>query len=602
METYDFSGYATKNDLTCSDGRVIRRNAFKDNHGKKVPLVWQHSHDDPNNVLGHAYLENREDGVYAYCKLNNSLSGQQARELVKHGDVNALSIYANKLKQKGNDVLHGAIREVSIVLSGANPGALIDNVTIAHSDGDYSVVEDEAVLYTGSLINREAGEMANLQHGEEEENDMDDKTVQDVFDSMTEEQKNVLYYMVGQALESKNDDGDDSEEENDEDVEHSGFFTDDAGNLYTKNEEGQFMKHNVFQGGASEGMTLSHSDVTQIFSDAQKSGSLKEAVLSHAQTYGIEDIDILFPDAKNVLNSPEFIKRDDAWVNKVIGSGGVKSSPFARIKSTAADITEDEARAKGYIKGKKKKEEVFSLLKRVTTPTTIYKKQKLDRDDIIDITDLNVVAWLKQEMRMMLNEELARAILIGDGRSITSDDKIKEDNIRPIYTDDELYSVKVQVQKNDPSEIIDTIVRSRKEYKGVGNPTMFTTTDVLTDMLLMKDTLGRRLYSTEAELASALRVSEIIEVPVMENVSRETDDGELDLIAILVNMSDYVVGADAGGKISMFDDFDIDFNQYKYLIETRCSGALVKPKTAIVIESPKSAGEARVFNDKVSQE
>lgn len=567
---FDFSGYATKNDLKCADGRTIRHNAFKENDGQTVPLVWQHIHNDPGNVLGHAVLENRDDGVYAFCKFNDTPAGQNTKLLVQHGDVTSLSIYANKLVQKGQDVIHGAIREVSLVLSGANPGALIDNLSIAHSDGGYTDVDDEAIIYTGLPISEE-----ELEHEDKEEKkDMSQngsKTVQDVFDSMSEEQKNVVYAMLAQATE---------------DVEH-GYY-DEEDELEHDNLGGGYnMKRNVFDNDQNNegGAVLSHSQIKSIFEDAQKTGSLKESMLAHAQTYGIEDIDILFPDAKTLTPTPDFISRRMGWVPGVIN--GTHHSPFSRIKSVHADITADEARAKGYVKASLKTEEVFGLIQRVTTPTTIYKKQKLDRDDIIDITDLDVVAWLKMEMRMMLDEELAKAVLIGDGREPGSPDKIKEEHIRPIYKDADMYAHKVTLEnKVDTDDIVEAIIRSRKHYKGSGNPVLYTTTDLLTDMLLSKDQMGRRLYSTEAELASALRVSSIVEVEVMDGVSRADDDEsvDLDLLGIIVNLKDYNMGADKGGQVSMFDDFDIDYNQYKYLIETRCSGALTKPKSAIVIE------------------
>lgn len=567
---FDFSGYATKNDLKCADGRTIRHNAFKENDGHTVPLVWQHIHNDPGNVLGHAVLENRDDGVYTFCKFNDTPAGQNAKLLVQHGDITSLSIYANKLVQKGQDVIHGAIREVSLVLSGANPGALIDNLSISHSDGGYTDVDDEAIIYTGLPISEE-----ELEHEDKEEKkDMGQngsKTVQDVFDSMSEEQKNVVYAMLAQATE---------------DVEH-GYY-DEEDELEHDNLGGGYdMKRNVFDNdqGEKTGAVLSHSQIKMIFEDAQKTGSLKESMLAHAVTYGIDDIDILFPDAKTLTPTPDFISRRMGWVPGVIN--GTHHSPFSRIKSVHADITADEARAKGYVKASLKTEEVFGLIQRVTTPTTIYKKQKLDRDDIIDITDLDVVAWLKMEMRMMLDEELARAVLIGDGREPGSPDKIKEEHIRPIYKDDDMYAHKVTLDNEvDTDDIVEAIIRSRKHYKGSGNPVLYTTTDLLTDMLLSKDQMGRRLYSTEAELASTLRVSSIVEVEVMDGVTREDDDElvDLDLLGIIVNLKDYNMGADKGGQVSMFDDFDIDYNQYKYLIETRCSGALTKPKSAIVIE------------------
>lgn len=550
---FDFSGYATKNDLKCADGRTIRRNAFKDNDGQTVPLVWQHMHNSPDNVLGHALLENRDDGVYAYCKLNDTPAGKNTKLLVQHGDITSLSIFANNLVQKGSDVVHGVIREVSLVLSGANPGALIDNLSIAHSDGSYTESEEEAIIYTGLEITTD-----EIEHADKNQNES--KTVQEIFDSLTEEQKNVVYAMLAQVIE---DNIEHSDEDEDDILEHS------------NNKGGNNMKRNVFDQdlNAEHPQTLSHDQIKAIVDDAIRYGSFRDSFLAHAEEYGIENIDFLFPDAKLVNNQPEWIKRDTSWVNAVLG--GVKKTPFSRIKSIAADITADEARAKGYIKGNQKLEEVFSLLKRVTTPTTIYKKQKLDRDDIIDITDLDVVAWMKQEMRMMLDEEIARAILIGDGRQITDPDKINEENIRPIAHDVDLYSHKVNVAPNiSGATLIETMIRNRKHYKGSGTPTLYTTNQILIDLLLVKDKIGRRLYNSKAELASALLVKDIVEVEVMETMPN--------LLGIFVNLNDYTLGADKGGQISMFDDFDIDFNQYKYLMETRISGALTKPKSALV--------------------
>lgn len=550
---FDFSGYATKANLKCADGRIIRKDAFKSNDGQQVPLVWQHVHNDPTNVLGHAILENRDDGVYAYCKFNDTEKGKTAKVLVEHGDINALSIHANQLKQQGSNVLHGIIREVSLVMAGSNPGAMIDNPSIQHSDGSYDTDETEAILYTDELISLTDLE---FEHAAAE----DDKTVEDIFNSLNDEQKDVVYAMLAQALEH------DDLDEKDQTIKH--FY--EGGN--------KIMKKNVFDNTDDNGekrATLTHSQIKTIIDDAQKCGSLREAVLTHAQTYGIEDIDILFPDARTLTPTPEMIKRDTGWVAGVIN--GTHHTPFARIKSVAADITAEEARAKGYVKGTEKKEEIIKLLKRVTGPTTIYKKQKLDRDDIIDITDLDVVAWLKAEMRLMLDEELARAILIGDGREIDHADKINEENIRPIAKDHAMYSHPVEVPANTSGDtLVETIIRARPNYKGRGNPVLYTTESRLTDMLLIKDKIGRRLYNTEAELASTLRVSRIETVEVMETMP--------ELIAIMVNLKDYTVGADKGGKVSMFDDFDIDFNQFKYLIETRCSGALTKPKSALVIK------------------
>ena len=569
---YDFSGWATKANLKCSDGRTIMKDAFKENDGKQVPLVWNHQHDDPDNVLGHALLENRDEGVYAYCKFNESESGKTAKLLVQHGDVNALSIYANQLKQNMNNVLHGNIREVSLVLAGANPGASIDSIIMHGEESD-----EEAIIYTGEELalshadsskRKDDNKEPDKKEDKSEEKKTDDeKTVGDVIDSMTEEQQNVMYALIAQALEEKDDkDNKDSE----------------GGN--------ENMKHNVFDQDEKKENVLSHSDMETIISDAKRYGSLKESFLAHAQDYGIKNIDYLFSEANSLNTTPEFIKREMGWVQKVMS--GVHHTPFSRIKSMFADITEDDARARGYIKGKLKKEEVFSLLKRTTTPTTIYKKQKLDRDDVIDITDFDVVAWLKSEMRMMLDEEIARAILVGDGRLSSSDDKINEQNIRPIWTDADLYTIKsvVNVTANaTPAELaeefIDQSVRAMKNYKGSGSPVCFTTDDMITECLLLKDANGRRIYKDVNEIATAMRVSSIVSVPVMEGLTRTSGSDTFTLKAIIVNLNDYNVGADKGGAVNMFDDFDIDYNQQKYLIETRCSGALIKPYSAIALET-----------------
>ena len=569
---YDFSGWATKANLKCSDGRTIMKDAFKENDGKQVPLVWNHQHDDPDNVLGHALLENRDEGVYAYCKFNESESGKTAKLLVQHGDVNALSIYANQLKQNMNNVLHGNIREVSLVLAGANPGASIDSIIMHGEESD-----EEAIIYTGEELALSHADSSKRKDDNkepdkkedkiEEKKTDDEKTVGDVIDSMTEEQQNVMYALIAQALEEKDDkDNKDSE----------------GGN--------ENMKHNVFDQDEKKENVLSHSDMETIISDAKRYGSLKESFLAHAQDYGIKNIDYLFTEANSLNTTPEFIKREMGWVQKVMS--GVHHTPFSRIKSMFADITEDDARARGYIKGKLKKEEVFSLLKRTTTPTTIYKKQKLDRDDVIDITDFDVVAWLKSEMRMMLDEEIARAILVGDGRLSSSDDKINEQNIRPIWTDADLYTIKsvVNVAANaTPAELaeefIDQSVRAMKNYKGSGSPVCFTTDDMITECLLLKDANGRRIYKDVNEIATAMRVSSIVSVPVMEGLTRTSGSDTFTLKAIIVNLNDYNVGADKGGAVNMFDDFDIDYNQQKYLIETRCSGALIKPYSAIALET-----------------
>ena len=560
MKKFDFSGWATRNNLKCSDGRTIMKDAFKHNDGQTVPLVWNHQHNDPLNVLGHAKLENRNEGVYAYCVFNETEAGKNAKLLVEHGDVSALSIYANQLKQQGSSVLHGAIREVSLVLAGANPGAFIDSI-IRHGEES----DEEAIIYTGEDISfshadekEEEKEMKNVNKPESEE------TVADVFNTLSEKQKTVVYALIGQALEDQAGDDDDDDEST----------------------GGENMKHNVFeQDDYYNNNVLSHSDMTEIISDAKRYGSLRDSVLAH----GIEHLDYLFPEAKSLNNPPDWISRDMGWVQKVMG--GVHNTPFSRIKSMFADITEDDARAKGYIKGNLKKEEVFSLLKRTTTPTTIYKKQKLDRDDVIDITDFDVVAWLKSEMRMMLDEEIARALLVGDGRLNSSDEKINETNIRPIWKDEDLYTIKATVEggaTDTPDQkakfFIRSAIKARKNYKGSGEPTLYTTEDTLTDCLLMEDTTGRIIYDSVSKLATALRVKEIITVPVMEGLKRTVGGKDHNLVGIIVNLSDYNIGADKGGAVNMFDDFDIDYNAQKYLIETRCSGALVKPYSAIALE------------------
>ncbi|GHU55263.1 hypothetical protein FACS1894132_11110 [Clostridia bacterium] len=549
MENYDFSGWATRANLKCSDGRTILKDAFKQHNGQTVPLVWNHQHNDPLNILGHATLENRDEGVYAYCKFNETEAGQNAKLLVKHGDVSALSIFANHLKQKGGSVLHGVIREVSLVLSGANPGAFIDSVLI-HSEGE----DEDAIIYTGENIMLYHSEDTKSKYKTEDD---DEETVADVFNTLTEKQKTVVYAMIGQALEESDD----------------------------RQTGGSNMKHNVFDGDYSQEDVLSHSDMEAIFSDGKRYGSLKDSVLAH----GIENIDFLFPDATALDGTPQFIQRDMGWVQKVMNA--IHHTPFSRIKSILADITEDDARAKGYIKGDLKKNEVFSLLKRTTSPTTIYKKQKLDRDDVIDINDFDVVGWIKAEMRMMLDEEIARAILIGDGRISSSDEKINEQSIRPIWTDDDLYTIKEIVGTGSSATsaqkakaFIRSVIKSRKNYKGSGEPSLYTTEDVLTDCLLLEDNNGRTIYESAEKLATALRVKEIVTVPVMEGAVRTVNDVERSIIGIITNLSDYNVGADKGGAVNMFDDFDIDYNAQKYLIETRCSGALTKPYSAIALE------------------
>lgn len=583
MEKYDFSGWATKSNIPCSDGRTILKDAFKNNDGQTVPLVWNHQHNEAYNVLGHALLENRDEGVYAYCSFNDSESGRNAKLLVEHGDISALSIYANQLKQQGNNVLHGAIREVSLVLAGANPGAFIDSI-ISHGEES----EEEAIIYTGEDIqlfhSDDISEEETISHAEsskkesksERTDDMaeekvdktneNEETVADVFNTLNEKQKTVVYALIGQILEE------------------NGVDDTEGGN--------EDMKHNVFENDENNEQVLTHDAMNAIINDAKRYGSLKESFLAHAEDYGIKEIDTLFPEPKTLNNPPEFIKREMGWVPVVMN--GVHHTPFSRIKSMFADITEDDARAKGYIKGNLKKEEVFSLLKRTTTPTTIYKKQKLDRDDVVDITDFDVIAWLKSEMRMMLDEEIARAILVGDGRLSSSDDKINEQNIRPIWKDEDLYTIKSLITVPSGStlaeEFIDQSVRAMKDYKGSGSPVAFMTDEMLTECLLLKDTNKHRLYKNADEVATAMRVSRIVTVPVMEGLTRTSGSDNFELKAIIVNLNDYNVGADKGGAVNMFDDFDIDYNQQKYLIETRCSGALIKPYSAIALETKVSAG------------
>ena len=582
METYDFSGWATRNDLRCADGRTIRRDAFKHNDGDVVPLVWNHQHDDPFNCLGQATLENKPEGVYAYCSFNNSESGKQARELVMHGDVKALSIYANHLSQnkRTGDVFHGDIKEVSLVLAGANPGALIEDI-IQHSDDDDG--DEQAIIYAGGAFDLEIRHSdipkeepmnpdEKLIHADPEpaeENDTEE-TIGDILSTLNEKQMNAVYAIVGQALEDGGATDDEYDEEGDTEV-----------------------KHNIFDNDtADQSNVLQHADMEAILADGKRYGSLRESALAH----GIDGIDTLFPEPKNLNTPPDWITRKMDWVSKVMS--GVHHTPFSRIKSMYADLTADEARAKGYIKGKLKKEQVFTLLKRTTTPTTIYKKQKLDRDDVIDITDFDVVAWLKTEMRFMLDEEIARAILVGDGRDGSSDDKINEMNIRPIWTDSDLYTIKATVTKkagateDDMAKaFIRTAIKSRKDYRGSGEPVLFTTEDMITNCLLLEDTTGRVIYDSIDKLRTVLRVREIIAVPVMEGLTRtDADDSKVhSLMGIIVNLNDYNVGADKGGAVNMFDDFDIDYNAQKYLIETRCSGAMIKPYAAIAIESVPEA-------------
>lgn len=628
-KSYDCSGWATKANMLCSDGRTIRKNAFEECDGKTVPVVWNHEHNDPNAVLGHAVLENRDNGVYAYISFNNTEAGQNAKTLVQHKDIDRLSIWANKLKQMGGDVIHGVIREVSLVLAGANPGAVIDSV-MAHGDGS----EEEAIIRCGEYIDFD-DELTHSDEGKKGETEVGtdnkeqkpaakndgEKTVADVFNTLTEEQKTVVYAMIGQALEeagaNADDEGktevkhaasEDDSSDSDETVadvfntltdkqktvvyamigqalEDAGVDTDDV--EHSEEGETDFMKCNVFdkETNTQDQEILTHSEFQEIIGEARRRGSLKDAFLEH----GITDIDTLFPDAQTIDKTPGFIQRDNGWVAGVMAA--VHKTPFSRVKSIFADITEDEARAKGYIKGKQKKDEVFKMLKRVTTPVTVYKKQSLDRDDMLDITDFEMIPWLKQEMRMMLDEELARAYLFGDGRSTSAEDKINEQNIRPVWTDDDVYTVKseIAITKATTAEekaqaFIKACIKSRKAYKGSGNPTMYMSEDMLTDCLLLEDKTGRVIYDTVEKLATRLRVNKIVPVPVMEGLSRIKGANTHFLAGLYVNLTDYNVGTDRGGDVTMFDDFDIDFNKQKYLIETRCSGAMCKPYGAVAIE------------------
>ena len=615
VKGYDFAGWVTKNNVRCADGKIIRHDAFKDQDGTKVPLVWMHQHGGIENVLGNVLLQNRPEGVYGYGSLNDSEAADMARIVLKHDDVTAMSIYANNLTRQGNNVTHGTIREVSLVLAGANPGATIDEVvihdaayeddlfffnaednTLRHSDdGDilFEPIEDDTISHADDDTSKEddvADEKKPASTDASEDSSSDDKTLKEIFDNMTEEQKTVVYALIGQAMDQKSSDDTDD--------------TDDTDN----SDEEDNVKHNVFDttdNATTDNDVLVHDAMTEIIEGAKGGYSMKRIfndyvaehsddgygdALMHAATYGVEPIDMLFPEPKAMATKPEFISRDMGWVPMLMNR--VHHTPFSRIKSVFADITEDDARARGYMKGKLKKEEVFTLLKRTTTPTTIYKKQKMDRDDVIDITDFDVIAWLKAEMRTMLDEEIARAVLIGDGRSTASDDKINENNIRPIWKDEELYTIQATIQTEGtetPDDLAKTFIRtaikSRKDYKGSGNPILFTTEDFLTDMLLLEDKIGHPLYDSVEKLATKLRVSQIVTVEVMENQTREVDGKTRTLMGIIVNPQDYNIGADRGGAINMFDDFDIDYNQQKYLIETRCSGALIKPFSAIAIES-----------------
>lgn len=604
MSKYDFSGYATRNDIVCSDGRTIRKNAFADQDGQKVPLVWQHQHNSPDNILGHALLENREDGVYAYCSFNGTEAAARAKELVRHGDIKSLSIYANRLQQKAGNVIHGAIREVSLVLTGANPGAFIDFPVLEHGD-DAEVSEARIYMFqeiTPYLAHEDGGDEGyddsddyeddvddtdddydyddsddvdddydddesdyEDEDYEEEDDDMGEDSIREIYENMTPEQQGAVEVLVGLALEDAEDDFEHSEEGDYEDMRY---------NVFDNYEDNSIIHGEDLDALIHDGLA-----------DGKSFGSLKESFLAHAQDYGIDDITFLFPEYKNLNNPPEFIKRDTGWVSKWMS--GVTKRPFSRIKSQFANITEDEARAKGYIKGNLKKEEVFTLLRRTTDPQTIYKKQKLDRDDILDITDFNVVVWMKAEMRGMLEEECARAMLIGDGRSTSDTDKIQEAHVRPVITDEDLFTIKVPVDASDPTKfyknIIAQAIRGRKTYKGTGAPTLWTVEDYISELLLLEDGIGHRLYKTENELATAMRVREIVPVEVMEGQKVKVNGTDYDLIGVIINPVDYTVGADKGGQVAMFEDFDIDYNQEKYLIETRMSGALTKPFSAIVL-------------------
>ena len=571
MAKWDFSGWATRNDLECSDGRTIRKNAFKDCDGVTVPIFWNHQHNDVSDVLGHGLLENREEGVYFYGAFNDTEQGKKAKVAVQHGDIRSLSILANQLKQVGSNVIHGIIREVSLVPAGANPGAFIDMV-MAHGEE----VGDALILgYDENLVIYHADELDETNSKETSESE-DDETLENIIAHMSEKEKNVLYGLVGEALGLEKSDSTDSTEHSDDlegekDMKFNVFERAKADDVKT----GGVLMH-------SDGTVVTPDEVTQIISEMKRYGSLRDSVLAH----GIDDIEYLFPEDRNITPTPGSIQRDMTWVAVVMN--GVHHTPFSRIKSIFADLTEDDARAKGYIKGKMKKEEYFGLIKRSTSPTTVYKKQKLDRDDIIDITGFDVVSWLKTEMRTMLNEELARAYLIGDGRLAGSDDKINQDNIRPIAFDEDLYTIHVDVtvasaatDDDKAKAFIRAVIKNRKDYKGSGNPTLFTTEDMLTNMLLLEDELGHSLYADEAALARKMRVRNIVTVPVMEGTNGK---GGHPLVGVVVNMGDYTVGADRGGAINMFDDFDIDYNQQKYLIETRCSGALTVPYSAMALE------------------
>lgn len=633
---HDFGGYATKNDIKCSDGRTIRQNAFKDNDGSIVPLVWMHQHDDPMNVLGHARLENRNDGVYAYCYLNDSEQAKHAKELVRHGDISAMSIFANRLQQQGGEVHHGVIREVSLVMAGANPGAYIEEDSFEHSDGTTQyLAEGEAVIYGDNPLNivmhSEQEDVEDIEHADKDDEKKDDEdmaeenqngspetsdegksdeTVADVFNTIPEDVQEIIYYVIGCVTE-----GEDIEDDRVDEVKEALDSLDDkqkqvvqylvgqaaedsdAGDTEEVDEEVDeeeevIMKHNIFDAETEESTLIHAEDMKAAIEDGKKCGSMRQSFLEH----GIEDIEYLFPDAKMATPTPDMLTRPMGWVPEVLNA--TKKSPFSRIKSIAANLTKDEARAKGYIKGKKKEEQQFGLLKRVTTPQTIYKKQALDRDDVIDITDFDVVAFVKSDLKMMIDEEIARAIFVGDGRGVGEEDKIDEEHIRPIYQDADTYTIHYEIDVDSISDVneksnalVDAAVRARKEYRGSGNPVFYASTDVINDMLLSRDKMGRRMYANEQDLAAAIRVSRIVEVPVFEGVERTDEETEKhELLGIIVNLADYTIGSDKGGELNFFDDFDIDFNKEKYLMETRISGCLTKPYSAIAIEKPEAQG------------
>ena len=639
---YDFSGYATRNNIRCSDGRTILKDAFADQNGQKVPLVYQHNHNDIDNVLGHAVLENRNDGVYCYGTFNDTPMGRDAKELVKHGDITALSIYANHLTERNKNVMHGNIREVSLVLAGANPGAYIDNVTIQHSDGAVDLLDDEAVIYSGEEISLEHGDDEsedNMQNaGDDSSAETSGKTVQQVWDTFTEKQKNAVYALIGAAISADNDGfghadnepddaPDDSSgetvqdvfdtlneeqknvayaliglavEQGDSDTEDSEDTEDSDGENYNSashsEEEGDIMHMNAFEqtGADNEAPVLSHDDMKEFLTEARDYGSFRdysEKWIQHAgQTYGIENVEVLFPDARQVGDEPYLYKRDTNWVDVVLNS--TRHTPFARIKTSYADLTEDEARAKGFTldrnNNKRKMDEVFKVYKRVTTPQTIYKKQRLDRDDEIDITDFDVVNFLWNEMKVMIREEMARDILIGDGRAASAEDHVNTENVRPIVGDDDLYVIYNDGTNptTDPTAFVDRARKAKAGYLGSGMPTLFVSPSLHGELMVQRDKVGRRLYDTDASLAAAMGVSSIVEVPALEGFTMSEENKVVD--AIMVNLSDYTIGTDRGGELTQFSDFDIDYNQHKYLIEARLSGALTMPKSAIVMTHPKA--------------